>query len=223
MLVVDEPAHCRSYLCLGDEFELVDQRPAKTERDRVLFYAARGPVGQGRPARFIDDPAGLDRVRHYGRCLGLTAHDADCGVSGLEHAGNATDKPAAADGDKQRINLRNRRGYFNTACPLARDYLGIVVGRHVEHAMLTGIIAGMNFRVEAVGTEEPYLAAVTPYCVDFRRGRLFRHEYHAFDTQLLHRVRNGSTMIAARCCHAPGPLLLGRQRCEAIRCTAQLE
>ena len=105
MLEVDELPHSVRDLRLTDEHELVDEAPAKAEGDRTLFYAARGTVRQCWRARFRDDPAGFDRVRHHGRCLGLAADDAYRRVRGLEHTGNPTDQTTATDGDECSFDI----------------------------------------------------------------------------------------------------------------------
>ncbi len=141
MLEVDKPAHRRRYLGLADEDELVDQRPAQPERDRALLYAARGAVRQGRPAALIENPAGLDRMRHDGGRLGLTAHDADFRVAGPEHAGDAANEPATADSNVQGIDIWHQCRYFDSAGALTCDDLSVIVWRHVRHAALNGVLA----------------------------------------------------------------------------------
>ena len=81
----------------------------------------------------------------------------------------------------------------------------------------------MDFCVETVSAIEPDIAAGTFDRVYFCWSCLLGHEYRACDSELIHRVCDRRTVIAAGCGHPAGFAIFFRQRQQLVECTTQLE
>src|SRR3546814_20964830 len=79
-----------------------------------------------------DDGAGADRIAHAGRCLGPDADDARSRTQRLDRRADPADQPAAADADKDGVEVRRLPRKFHPQRPLPRHRLDIIIGGDIS-------------------------------------------------------------------------------------------
>jgi hypothetical protein len=141
----------------------------------------------------------------------LHADDSRCRLDFLDIGGDARDQPAAADGDKNRIDRSGMlRQDLHADGALAGDHLRIVVWMHEGEAALPLQPLGMRQRLLVGIAAQHDLRAARRHRVDLDARRGHRHDDHRAAAELLCGERHPLRMVTgARRDHA---LLQPRRR-----------
>ena len=110
----------------------------------------------------------------------------------------------AAEADEQGVELADVLDQLEGGRALARDDVGMVVGRHDREAVLGGEGGGQLLAVDGVPVVGDDLGAVAAGRRDLRRGRVERHHDGRRDAQPAGRERDRLRVVARRVRQHPG-------------------
>jgi hypothetical protein len=155
-------------------------------RERVR----RDPTGLG-----VDGPACRERLRQRGGGLRL---DPDHPDLSLVPCGNAADQSAAADGNQQRVEIGDLLLELQADGTLTKQGLPLIEGVNRERTGLGGEDLAGAERVGIAVAADDELGAAIANPLNLRRRRDARHEDPGPDAEFHRRVRDRSSVIAAR-------------------------
>ena len=154
---------------------------------------------------------------------GLRPDDLDCGLARAGGDRGAGNKPAAADGDHQRIEVGRVLQHLQCDGALARDHQRVVIGMDEGQAALAANGFGAKLRLRYRLALEHHLGAVRLRRLHLHEWRCHRHDDGGRNAQPGRVIGNRLRVVARRHGDDAAPALGCAQRCKLVEGAAILE
>ena len=164
------------------------------------------------------------RLGHGARVAHLHPNHLHLGAHRFDVAGHASDQPAAANGDKHRMQgARVLAQQFHGNRALAGDHIGVVKRVHKSHALLLLQAQGVGVGIGVALAMQHHLATQGLDGFYFEGGRGHGHHHHRACAQLGRAQRHTLGVVARRGANHPARELLAAELGHFVVRPAQLE